>query len=76
MSINSARSSCKKFDLWLLEVDTGKSKQLTKRPGGERQQKWSPDGKYIAFVADLDPKFTYSQEELFIADPQTGEIKK
>ncbi|MCS7228913.1 MAG: S9 family peptidase [Candidatus Kryptonium sp.] len=65
----------KKFDLWILEIETGKAKQLTKRPGGERQPKWSPDGKYIAFVADIDPKFTYSQEELFIVDPQTGEIK-
>jgi len=65
----------KKFDLWILEIETGKSKQLTKRPGGERQPKWSPDGRYIAFVADLDPKFTYSQEELFIVDPQTGDLK-
>lgn len=65
----------KKFDLWIFEVGTGKARQLTTRPGGERQPKWSPDGKYIAFVADLDPKFTYSQEELFIVDPQTGAIK-
>jgi dipeptidyl aminopeptidase/acylaminoacyl peptidase len=64
-----------KFDLWIFEIETGKSRQLTKRPGGERQPKWSPDGKLIAFIADLDPKFTYSQEELFIVDPTTGQIK-
>lgn len=65
----------KKFDLWIFEVESGKSRQLTKRPGGERQAKWSPDGKFVAFVAEIDPKFTYSQEELFIVNPQTGEIK-
>ncbi len=65
----------RKFDLWILNVETGKSVQLTKRPGGEMQPKWSPDGKYVAFVAEIDPKFTYSQEELFIVDPKTGEIK-
>ncbi len=65
----------KKFDLWIFEVETGKARQLTTRPGGERQPKWSLDGKFIAFIADLDPKFTYSQEELFIVDPQSGTIK-
>ncbi len=64
-----------KFDLWIFEVETGKARQLTTRPGGERQPKWSLDGKFIAFIADLDPKFTYSQEELFIVDPQNGAIK-
>ncbi|CUT00101.1 alpha/beta hydrolase family protein [Candidatus Chrysopegis kryptomonas] len=65
----------KKFDLWIFEVESGKARQLTTRPGGERQPKWSPDGRFIACVADLDPKFTYSQEELFIVNPQTGEMK-
>jgi len=65
----------RKFDLWIFEVETGRTRQLTKRPGGERQPGWSPDGRFIAFVSEIDPKFTYSQEELFIVDPQTGEIK-
>ncbi len=65
----------KKFDLWIFEIETGKARQLTTRPGGERQPRWSPDGKFIACVADLDPKFTYSQEELFLVNPQTGEMR-
>src|SRR5438128_1754311 len=33
--------------VWVVEVATGKSRQLTGGPGSDRQPRWSPDGKDI-----------------------------
>src|SRR5437870_1077785 len=37
--------------IWVVEVATGKSRQLTGGPGSDRQPRWSPDGKTLAFVS-------------------------
>jgi dipeptidyl aminopeptidase/acylaminoacyl peptidase len=37
--------------VWVAEVATGKSKQLTNGPGTDRQPRWSPDGKTLAFIS-------------------------
>ncbi len=37
--------------VWVAEVATGKSRQLTGGPGSDRQPRWSPDGKTLAFVS-------------------------
>src|SRR5437879_207405 len=36
--------------VWVVEVATGKSRQLTGGPGSDRQPRWSHDGKSLAFV--------------------------
>jgi len=40
--------------IWLVEVATGKSRQVTNGPGSDRQPRWSPDGKTLAFIATRD----------------------
>src|SRR2546425_1515474 len=35
----------------VVEVATGKSRQLTGGPGSDRQPRWSPDGKTLAFIS-------------------------
>ncbi|HEV2671453.1 MAG TPA: S9 family peptidase [Gemmatimonadales bacterium] len=40
--------------VWVAEVATGKSRQLTGGPGSDRQPRWSPDGKTLAFIATRD----------------------
>jgi dipeptidyl aminopeptidase/acylaminoacyl peptidase len=40
--------------VWVVEVATGKSRQLTGGPGSDRQPRWSPDGKTLAFVSTRD----------------------
>src|SRR6267378_4992781 len=40
--------------VWVAEVATGKSRQLTGGPGSDRQPRWSPDGKTLAFVSTRD----------------------
>jgi dipeptidyl aminopeptidase/acylaminoacyl peptidase len=37
--------------IWVAEVATGKSRPLTGGPGSDRQPRWSPDGKTIAFIS-------------------------
>ena len=40
--------------VWVVEVATGKSRQLTGGPGSNRQPRWSPDGKTLAFISTRD----------------------
>jgi dipeptidyl aminopeptidase/acylaminoacyl peptidase len=37
--------------IWVAEVAMGRSRQLTGGPGSDRQPRWSPDGKTLAFIA-------------------------
>jgi dipeptidyl aminopeptidase/acylaminoacyl peptidase len=37
--------------VWVAEVATGRSRQLTGGPGSDRQPRWSPDGKTLAFIS-------------------------
>src|SRR2546427_9069551 len=37
--------------VWVAEAATGKSRQLTGGPGSDRQPRWSPDGKTLAFIS-------------------------
>jgi dipeptidyl aminopeptidase/acylaminoacyl peptidase len=37
--------------IWLVEVATGATRQLTEGPGSDRSPRWSPDGKTLAFLS-------------------------
>jgi Periplasmic component of the Tol biopolymer transport system len=51
-------------------ADSGTTRNLTKTPGvHERNSKWSPDGKSIAFISDA------SGEEEIVILPQDGKSK-
>src|SRR6185503_15191743 len=62
------------FDLFVLAME-GDSEpvKLVDRPGGKFQPRWSPDGEQIAFLANLDPWLSYSQECVWIVSSQGGE---
>ena len=40
--------------VWVAEVATGRSRALTGGPGSDRQPRWSPDGKTLAFISTRD----------------------
>src|SRR3989454_780331 len=37
--------------IWLADVASGSARQLTAGPGSDRQPRWSPDGRTLAFVS-------------------------
>src|SRR6266511_4128075 len=37
--------------IWLVDVASGSARQLTAGPGSDRQPRWSPDGRTLAFVS-------------------------
>ena len=49
-SVDSAKNN-RNTDLWMMSWDGNENIQLTNSPDGESNGKWSPDGKYISFVA-------------------------
>ena len=50
--------------------------QITTNPGADGSPSWSPDGKWIAYVTQLDPRlFDYATKHLAIASVAGGEAK-
>lgn len=50
--------------------EKGVTKNITRTPGAhEREAKWSPDGKYIAYISDVT-----TETELFIQDAENGQV--
>jgi len=67
-------------DIWVVDADnTDKGAHLTKissSSGTDESPAWSPDGQFIAFTTQLDPKlFQYATKHLAIAPSTGGEVK-
>src|SRR6266852_3065870 len=67
-------------DIWVVAADnTDKGAHLTQvttNPGPDRSPAWSPDGKWITFIAQTDLKaMIYATHHLAIAPPTGGEAK-
>jgi dipeptidyl aminopeptidase/acylaminoacyl peptidase len=67
-------------DIWVVSADnTDKGAHLTQvttNPGEDRSPAWSPDGKWIIYVTQLEPKlFEYATHHLAIAPASGGEAK-
>src|SRR5262245_11999487 len=41
-------------DIWTVGINAGRAKRLTAHPAKDRQPKFSPDGKQIAFISDRE----------------------
>ncbi len=63
-------------DIW--EVAAGNTDkgahpaQITTNPGGDSQPAWSPDGKWITYVTELDPHLFYYNTRHLALSPATG----
>src|SRR4051812_41427559 len=51
VSIPSLQDNRNVSRVWVVEVATGKSRPSTNGPGSDRQPRWSPDGKTLAFIS-------------------------
>src|SRR5262249_7309581 len=65
-------------DIWTVAADN-KDKgalltQVTKNPGPDRQPAWSPDGNWITYVTQTEPKlFQYATRHLAVSRSSGGE---
>ena len=49
------RGNATSKQIWIMPVDGGEARQLTKVSGGVSEHAWSPDARRIAFVSDVFP---------------------
>jgi dipeptidyl aminopeptidase/acylaminoacyl peptidase len=67
-------------DIWTVAADnTDKGAhpaQVTTNPGSDEEPAWSPDGKWIAYVTQTDPKlFDYATKHLAVSPSAGGETQ-
>jgi dipeptidyl aminopeptidase/acylaminoacyl peptidase len=59
-------------DLFLVPVSGGESKRITTNPGFDGAPIYSPDGRYIAYHAQLTPGYESDRWRLMLYDRQSG----
>jgi dipeptidyl aminopeptidase/acylaminoacyl peptidase len=62
-------------DLFIMPVDGGTPKAITTNKAGDSTPLYSPDGRYIAYSANLRPMQETDLTRLFLYDRKTGEHK-
>lgn len=60
-------------DIWMTSWDGKQSVQLTSSPDGESAPRWSPDGRFLSFVATRNGD---KDSQLWLLDRRGGEGKK
>lgn len=61
-------------DLFTVSVDGGAAKRITTNPSNDNQPLYSPDGRYIAYRAQLTPGFESDRSRLMLYDRKGGTI--
>lgn len=69
IAFNSDRTG--EMNIWLHELETRQSRQLTKGAGGDFQANWSPDGKQIAFFSSRA-----GTADIWSVDLASGELRQ
>lgn len=72
-SVDTSRDK-RNNDIWMVSWDGKQNIQLTNSQDGESSPRFSPDGKYISFIASRGVDEKYSQ--VFLLDRRGGEGKK
>ncbi len=67
-TIDSAKDK-RNSDIWMTSRDGKENVQLTNSPDNESSPRWSPDGKYISFMANRNG----SKSQVFLLDRRGGE---
>src|SRR2546426_2309306 len=59
-------------DLFIVPVAGGEAKRITTQPGFDGNPVYSPDGKYIAYHAQLTPEYESDRWRVMLYDRQSG----
>jgi dipeptidyl aminopeptidase/acylaminoacyl peptidase len=62
-------------DLFIVPVAGGEPKRITTQPGFDGNPVYSPDGKYIAYHAQLTAEYESDRWRVMLYDRQTGKIE-
>lgn len=62
-------------DLFLLPVEGGQTRAITSNKGADGTPLYSPDGRYIAYLATLRPNVTSDANRLLLYDRKTGQTR-
>ncbi|HMA25139.1 MAG TPA: hypothetical protein VKP00_14120, partial [Gemmatimonadaceae bacterium] len=60
-------------DIWMTSWDGAQTIQVTSSPDGESAPRWSPDGRYLAFLSSRQGG---KGSQLWLLDRQGGEAKR
>ncbi len=60
-------------DIWLANIETGETRNLTNEKGNNWFAKWSPDGRYLAFLSDRDGS---GQVRLWLWDAMKNDLRR
>jgi dipeptidyl aminopeptidase/acylaminoacyl peptidase len=61
-------------DLFIVSVAGGEAKRITTQPGFDGNPVYSPDGKFIAYHAQLTPEYESDRWRVMLYDRQRGKI--
>ncbi len=60
-------------DIWLVDLATGRRRQLTTNPAADGEPHFSPDGRYLAYRAQARPGFEADRWQLMLLDLASGQ---
>jgi dipeptidyl aminopeptidase/acylaminoacyl peptidase len=59
-------------DIYVVPAEGGKPRQLTTNPSSDNNPQWSPDGKWIAYVANTEPKSWAAKSDIMVVSAEGG----
>src|SRR5579883_973455 len=60
-------------NVWIVDVEGGAPRQFTAGPKRDRYPRWSPDGRWLAFVSEREPK---KKAQLYVMPTSGGEATR
>src|SRR5579872_770605 len=61
-------------DLYVVPIGGGPSKKITQNPAADSSPQYSPDGKYLAFRAQVRPGYESDRWRLMVLERSTGKL--
>lgn len=70
---NNFEQSAESTELWWVEVEARRTRRLTFDPAGASQPQWSPDGRWLAFLAARDTGASARRPQVWVLPTDGGE---
>ncbi len=74
-NISEVEATSTNNDLFVVPVTGGTPKKITDNPASDSTPRYSPDGKYIAYLAQVRPGYESDRFRLMLYDRATGQRK-